>query len=261
MELTNYVEDKRSRVVLYGDPFTGKTTLAAQLAMKYKLVWIDVEHGATSIVRNLDKQYHSNINLIQIPDSRTNPMAAETCLKIFSGAKCVICIEHGKVNCPICARVSDAKFNEVCLRELQNDQIVVLDSSTQLFSSIMAHVTRNEKDDYKMNFDDWGTVGRILDKIFSQIQGGNYNCVVIAHAQMVGVEKSDRITKLVPIGGSSNFNRTYAKYFDDVVYCELANGKHKFTSKTGASPQVITGSKNNIAIEDMAVPSLIPFFS
>ena len=78
---------------------------------------------------------------------------------------------------------------------------------------------------------------------------------------MLSSAKSEKITKLVPIGGTSTYNRTFAKFFDDIVYCELLNGKHKFTSKTGASPQVITGSKSNIAIEDMAIPSLLPFFN
>jgi hypothetical protein len=125
----------------------------------------------------------------------------------------------------------------------------------------MSHITRAQKDDYRPEWDDYAIQGRLLDVIFSQMQGGNYNCVIISHAAMVGTEKSEKITKLVPIGGTSTYNRTFAKFFDDIVYCELLNGKHKFTSKTGASPQVITGSKSNIAIEDMAIPSLLPFFN
>lgn len=261
MNLVDYKVGETKRAVVYGDPFTGKTTLVAQLAEKFKLRWLDIEHGASSIVANLDKRYHSNVSLIQIPDTKTNPIAAETALKIFDGGKCVICTTHGKVTCPLCAKVEGATFSEICLRDMKRDEIFVIDSATQLTQSIMNHITRAKPADYKPDWDDYSVMGRLLDKMFSQMQGGGYNCVVISHAAMVGTEKSEKITKLVPIGGTTNYSRTFAKYFDEVVYCELLNGKHKFTSKTGASPQVITGSKSNVAIEDMAVPSLIPFFS
>lgn len=260
MQLTEYKDDERKRIIVYGDPFTGKTTLVAKLAEKFKLKWIDIEHGASSILRNVDKKYHSNIDLIQIPDSKVNPMAAETVLKIFDGAKCIICIEHGKVSCPICAKVPGPAMNEICLRDMQKNEIVVLDSATQFSNSVMSHIARKQSVDYKPERDDYAVQGRLLDKVFTQMQGGHYNCVIISHAALIGTEKSDKITKLVPIGGTTNYSRTFAKFFDDVVYCELLNGKHKFTSSTGASPQVITGSKSNVSIEDMPVPSLIPFF-
>ena len=261
MELSAYKNDERKRMIVYGDPFTGKTTLAAKLAEKFKLKWIDIEHGASSIVNNVPAKFHKNIDLIQIPDSKMQPMAAETVMKIFEGGKCVICVTHGKVTCPLCSRDTEAKYNNICLRELGKDEIVVLDSATQLTNSIMSHITRKQVVDYKPDWDDYAVQGRFLDKIFTQMQGGNYNCIIISHAALVGTEKSEKITKLVPIGGTTNYSRTFAKFFDEVVYCELLNGKHRFTSKTGASPQVITGSKSNIAIEDMAEPSLIPFFS
>lgn len=258
--LTQYVNEETKRAIVYGDPFTGKTTLVAKLSAEFKLKWLDIEHGASSIMRNVPKQFHGNIDLIQIPDTKTNPIAAETALKIFDGGKCVICTVHGKVSCPLCAKVTDATFSEICLRDMKRDEIFVLDSSTQLTQSIMNHITRAKPADYKPDWDDYSVQGRLLDKMFSQMQGGGYNCVIISHAALVGTEKSEKITKLVPIGGTSNYSRTFAKYFDEVIYCELLNGKHRFTSKTGASPQVITGSKSNIAIEDMAEPSLIPFF-
>jgi hypothetical protein len=264
MKLTQFEDSATTRAIVYGDPFTGKTTLAGMLAKEFKLKWLDIESGASSLLRNIPKQYHDNIDLIQIPDSKVNPIAAETCLKVIDGGKCIICVQHGKVNCPLCNKAKqegkDVLFNEICLREMQKDEIFVLDSATQLSNSIMSHITRNQKDDYKPDWDDYAVQGRLLDKMFTQMQAGRYNAVVISHAALVGTEKSEKILKLVPIGGTTSYSRTFAKFFDEVIYCELLNGKHKFTSKTGASPQVITGSKNNIAIEGMAEPSLIPFF-
>ena len=40
------------------------------------------------------------------------------------------------------------------------------------------------------------------------------------------VEMEDKEKKIVPIGGTSNASKVFAKYFDDVVYLELVNKQH-----------------------------------
>lgn len=257
--LSDYAMEETKRIVVYGDPFTGKTTLVGKLAKDFKLKWFDLEKGISSVIRNVPKEFHGNIELFQIPDTKVNPIAAETLLKVLDGGKCVICEPHGKVSCPLCAKDTNAKFSEICLRDMQQDEILVIDSATQLSSSIMNHITRNQKAEYKPDWDDYSVQGRLLDKMFTQMQGGDFNCVVISHAALVSTE-NEKLSKLVPIGGTSNYSRTFAKFFDDIVYCELLNGKHRFSSKTGANNSVITGSKSNIAIEELAEASLIPFF-
>jgi hypothetical protein len=66
--------------------------------------------------------------------------------------------------------------------------------------------------------------------------------------------------KIVPVGGTSNFSKTFAKYFDHVVYCEVLNMRHKFASKTTYSTSVLSGSRTNAELEKMETPSLLTIF-
>ena len=61
--------------------------------------------------------------------------------------------------------------------------------------------------------------------------------------------------------GSSKSSRNTAKYFDHVVYCEVKNKAHKFSSSTTATNNVLTGSRLDIALENSAEPSLLDIFS
>jgi len=257
MKLDKYIPASTRRILVYGAPKTGKTVLVGKLASHYKLLWLDLENGAASLISNIPQEFHANIELLRIPDSREFPIAIETCLKIFTGTKGTICNKHGKWNCPLCAKLPD-ELTTVELNSLTNDWIVVIDSATQLTNSCMSHITKGKGDDYKPERDDWRKLGVVLDRVFSQIQVANYNCIVISHETMA--EMQDGKMKIVPVAGTSNFSKTFAKYFDDVIYCELVNKKHRFGSSTGYSMNVTSGSRANISIESAAEPSLLPLF-
>ena len=66
--------------------------------------------------------------------------------------------------------------------------------------------------------------------------------------------------KLVPVGGTSNFSRTVAKYFDDVVYCEVKNGTHRAASSTTYAHNILTGSRTGVKTEDSKEASLLKIF-
>lgn len=254
MKLSAYKPSATKRILVYGAPKTGKTVLVGQLAEKLELKWFDLENGAASLLSNVQAKYHDNIELFQIPDTKVMPIAAETILKVFSGVKCIICEEHGKVNCPICKNTG----TEICLNDLKLNQAVVIDSATQLTSSVMNHIARGKPDDYRPDWEDWRMQGALLDKIFSMIQQASYNVIVISHESLVEME--DKKMKIVPVAGSSNFSKTFAKYFDEVIYCELVNKGHRFGSSTGYAMNVLSGSRSNISTEKMTTASLLPFF-
>lgn len=257
MKLTNYIPAATRRILVYGAPKTGKTVLVGKLASHFKLLWLDLENGAASLISNVPAEFHANIELLKIPDTREFPIAIETCLKLFTGTKGTICQKHGKWNCPLCSKLPD-ELTTVELNTLTKDWIVVIDSATQLTNSTMSHICKGKTDDYRPDWEDWRKLGAVLDRVFSQIQQATYNVVVISHETMT--EMQDGKMKIVPVAGSSNFSKTFAKYFDDVVYCELVNKKHKFASSTGYGMNIISGSRGNIAIETSEVPSLLPLF-
>ena len=257
MKLTDKQPSATHRVLIFGDAKTGKTQLAATLSARYKLIWFDLERGYGTLLK-LPKNQQENIELISIPDSKTFPIAIETMLKVITGKECKICEEHGKVACPICNK-DNKPTSTVELSSLAQDTVVVIDSLTQLTNSAIAFITKNQPEDYKMQFDDWGNLRAIVEKFLSQIQQARYNVVCISHVEEVEMENGSK--RLVPVCGSSKSSRNVAKYFDHVIYCEIKNKKHIAASTTTYLNNVISGSRTDYILEQAVEPSLIVLFS
>lgn len=245
MKLTQKAISTSHRVLLYGGPKTGKTELAGRLSEKYKLLWIDIENGYSTLTK-LPSPWQERIELVAIPDSRVYPIAVETLMKIVKGTEVYICDAHGKVACAVCKKESAAD-TRICLNEVASDTIVVFDSLTQFTNSAIAHITKNQPDDYKLEYSDWGNLAVIVDKFLSQIQVARYNVVCITHESEVEMEDGKK--KLVPVCGSSKSSANTAKYFDHVVYCEVRNKKHIAGSSTGYSMNAVTGSRTDVELE------------
>ena len=244
------------RCLIYGAPKTGKSLLAGKLAEHYDLIWIDMENGH-EVLFQLPPTWQERVDVISIPDTRSYPVAIETCLKLVKGAV-EICHEHGKVKCMLCkkAEAPTASLNLPALQD--NSKVVVFDSMTQLTNSAISHITKSQPDDYKLNYDDWGNLGKLMDIFLSHIQQAGYNVICISHETQADAE--DKKTKLVPVVGTRNFSRNSAKYFDHVIYAEVKNKKHVFTSSTVASTWILSGSRTNVAIEDYPNAGLLPIF-
>jgi hypothetical protein len=253
--LSNTKAAATKRVIVYGESFSGKSLLAGRLAEHFKLIWMDLENGH-GVLYQLPESYQENIELVAIPDTRSYPMAIETMLKVVKGPV-DICEQHGKVKCMACQR-SGAATVHVDVTSITPDTILVIDSSTQLSNSAISNITKNQPDDYKLDFDDWGHLGKLLDIIFSHIQQASYNVIVIAHVNEVVTE--GKKTTLSPTGGTRNFSRNLPKYFTDVVYLERKNKKHVCISTTTSSTTVIAGSQSGVVLENHGEPSLLPLF-
>ena len=259
MKLTQKAVVATQRVLIYGAPKTGKTELAARLAEHYQLLWFDLENGYTTMLK-LPREWQERIELISIPDSRVFPIAIETLMKVVKGTEVNICEAHGKVSCAVCTK-EKAPVVRVCLNEIGSDTIVVFDSLTQFTNSGIAHITKTQPDDYKLQLDDWGALRVLMDKFLSQIQVARYNVVCITHEEEVVFEDGKK--KIVPVCGSANSSRNTAKYFDHVVYLEMKNRKHVAGSMTNYATNAVTGSRTDISLEDSksASASLLDIFT
>lgn len=255
-KLNTIAKSKTRRIVVYGPPKSGKTLLAGAMAEKMNVLYIGLENGHNTLFQ-LPEEWQSRIEVIALPDSKGYPIGIETVMKIFSGNPCSVCEEHGKVNCPICTKEGGAQV-KVNLKELDESWVVVLDSATQLTASAIAFICKGQPDTYKMLTDDWGSLGKYLDAVFSQVQAARYNVVVLSHEIDVADEKKPE--KLVPLAGSKNFSRNFAKFFDDVVHCKVTNKKHTFGSSTGYSLSALTGSRSDFNLEESMEPKLLDFF-
>jgi len=243
------------RAILFGGPKAGKTLLAGKLAEHFKLIWVDMENGHETLFQ-LPEAWQNNIELIALRDTRSYPIAIETVLKMVKGPV-AICEAHGKVSCMICKKEA-APVVDVDLNSLRSDTIVVFDSLTQLTSSAIANMTKGKPDDYKLVTDDWGNLGKLLDIFLSHLQQANYNVVVISHETEIETEGKKK--QLVPVGGTRNYSRNVAKFFDHVIYVERKNKKHMVSSSTTGSSTILTGSRSNIAMELEAEASLLQIF-
>lgn len=241
-------------VLVYGPPKVGKTQLVGELASDFNLLWFDLERGSATL-HKLPADQQDRIELVSLPDSRSYPIAIETMLKVIKGAPCIIDDETGKV---VPKKLDGKNYTEVCLNSLDETWIVVVDSLTQLTNSAIAHITKNQPDDYKMAYDDWGNLGKLMDIFLSHVQQSRCNIVCISHETEAELE--DGKIKIVPTAGSRAFSRNTAKYFGHVIYCQVANKKHSFSSSTTSLLNVVVGSRTDVATEKMDKPSLIPIF-
>lgn len=250
-----------AHVMLYGGPKSGKTQLAGELANHgFRLHWIDMENGRETLFK-LPQEAQENIDIIALPDTRSYPIAIETCLKLVKAvANVQICDAHGKVMCLKCKAAARDTFTDFDPSTFTEKDIVVYDSATQLTNSGIANITKNQPDDYKLNYDDWGNLGKLLDIFYSHIQNAPYHVIVISHENEVDLAQKGK-TALVPVSGTRNFSRNVGKYFGHIVYAERKNFKHVFSSSTTGSSSVLTGSRTDVDLEKSGSNSLLDIFT
>lgn len=253
MKLTEAKASKAKRVLIYGESMTGKTTLAGTLAEKYKVIYFDLEKGYESLLK-LPQSAQENIELISIPDTKIFPIAIETLLKVFTGKEVFVCEAHGKVACPICKKESLPE-TRICLNELDESYVVIIDSLTQLSASTINFLMKDKEDTAKPEWDVYRSQGALLEKILSCMQQSKHHIVCISH--VVESQQEDGKVKLFPVCGTSNFSRNCPRFFDDVVYVELKNKRHTATCSTTYANNITAGSRLGHSIgEDMNLLSL-----
>lgn len=256
MKLNLKSANKSHRVLIFGPPKAGKSLLAGKLSKEFNLIWFDFENGCDTLLQ-LPVEQQERIEILSIPDTRAYPIAIETALKVIKGLPVEVCELHGKVSCAVCKK-NGAEVVALSLNTLPLDTIVVFDSLTQLTNSVIANVTKNQPDDYKLEFNDWANVGKLMDMFLSQVQQAPFHVVCISHE--TEVEMEDGKQKLVPTAGTRNFSRNTAKYFDEVIYCEVKNKRHVAASSTLYNGNILTGSRTGSVLETQAEASLIPIF-
>lgn len=263
MKLSQLARRNYQHLIVFGDPKSGKSTLAAEMLLHgFNLTWISMDNGHTILwklpipIEQLDRQ----LNIVVIPDTKEAPTAIRTCLKLVSGAETNICDKHGQVDCTTCKRDESASWSTVALNQLGPRDIVVFDHLGQLANSAMSAIFIKGKktDDDKPEWEDYAKQGTLMDRFLTNIQQAPYNVICLTH--VCESEMEDGKKRLVPLVGTTNFSRNAGKYFDHVVHCEVSNKDHKFGSSTVYATRILTGSRTDVAIEKEKVASLEKFF-
>lgn len=246
MDLNKYAKQAGQKVLVFGEPKSGKTASVGKLAKYFKLLWIDLENGTLTLVNHLTEEEKKNVTIARIPDTLQNPIAIKIVDAIFRGTKLTVCDEHGLDNCKIC-REAGAPVVEFDVDKLDNSWVVVIDSLTQLSASALNYATRDIADLDKIEFKHYDQQGFYLSRILTNIQQAKYNVCVITHeAALTGADKEELIR---PVGGTKNFSKLLSKHFDHVVYTEVKNLKHVSASGTDYRNNIITGSRTSVSLE------------
>ena len=256
MNLNEYSQHTRTKLIVFGAPKTGKTALVGKLAATHTLHFLDLENGIKTLLNPaiLDPKHRANVNVITIPDHKLYPVAIDTVREILRGGLKKVCSSHGKIMCPLCAKVPAALWSAINMSEFTSKDILVIDSLSQLGNSAMNKSTLKEiskpgGEDYKATYTDYMTQGALLDQVLSMIQVLDLNIVVISHE--VDSEKAENKEKIVPVAGTRNFSRVVGKYFDAAVYCTILNKQHRAYSSTSYSNNVMTGSRVNVVLDEL----------
>lgn len=267
MDLNSYSTTSRTKALVYGPPKSGKTALVGALAKHFTLHWIDLENGIKTLLNPalLPPEFRKNVNVINVPDHRMVPVGITTVLDIFKGGEKKICYDHGKNNCPICKTRPDARTSTVNLSTFGDNDILVIDSMSQLSTSALnkitlANIMKPGGEEYKPTWDDYAAQGALMQQVLSMIQMLDLHICVISHE--TDTETVTGKEKVVPIAGTRNASRLAAKYFDEVVYCSIVNKKHKAFNASTFDPTIVTGGRFGITLDGQKEEelSLLPLF-
>jgi hypothetical protein len=257
MKLTDKLQSASTRVAVMGLSGTGKSTLVAKLAERYHLHWFTLDNDA-DILLKLPQTWQENIDLYEIPDTPSFPVASDTMMKLFRDKAVKICQEHGKVACLLCQK-NNKPIYAIDTRTLDpKKDIVVIDTGSQLSHSIFAHVMKDKPLDYKPERDDWGSLRKWTEFYCTEFQAAKFNLIVIFHAIEATLE--DDREKLVPSFGSKDMSSKVGKAFSHIVYTDVVNKKHVAFSASTYSNKVLTKSRTDFKIEALAEPSLLSIF-
>jgi hypothetical protein len=255
LAVTDSKMEKPQSILIYGGPFTGKTSMAMELANHgYRIWFLDLDAGALVGLNVVKPENWDKVMVANVPDTPQNPVGIRTVGRFFSKALkdqvIKICEKHGEVACVLCK--PPAEFMEFPVGTFDSHDVVVVDNCTTFARSALNQASQEtikklESKFQKVEWDNYNYQGMLLDNVFSNMKRCKFHRIFISHEDVV--EAADGTEKIYPIGGTRSYSRNVAKDFDHVVRLRIENKQHKGVSSTTGSNTSIQGSRTGGCIE------------
>jgi hypothetical protein len=240
-------KDIPQMMLVFGDAFTGKTSLVAQLARKYKILWIDTDNGYDSIFEALPAEFWGNIELITLRDTDSQAVAAKTIWTLLRSTGPALIDNKTGLILPPTSKVENV--TKVNLPAMDTEWVIVVDSLTKLSDSSMQNYLGGpaNMDFKKKEFTHYDKQGLYLRNIFNACQRLNCHVVFITHEEEL--EQEDGSKKLTPVCGTRNFSTQIGRYFSHCIHTSIKNKKHVVNSNTVGELRSISGSRANVDVK------------
>lgn len=239
-------------ILIYSRPKMGKTRLAgtaARIPEIRRIFWFDGENGAETLLHmGLTEEEMDKIVLFKVRDTKDEPIFIETVLKAFTSKTPVdICDMHGRCNCAACKK-EGFPTTAFCMKDCTHNDLVVLDSGSQLADSAMAALCLGKDNMFKPGWDEFGIQGKWLSDVLTVVQQATYtNFAFLTHE--ICIENDEKKDEFFPLMGTKAFSMKCAKYFGTVVYLHKKLNKHAAGSSSTYLGDRVTGSRVNAKIE------------
>ena len=253
------------KTLVYTESKVGKTRMIGRLAKTRKLVMVDNEGSAKTLLDplNLDPKYLPNLNVLSMPDSKNFPISSVMMRKILGMPVNTVfnfCHAHTNHNCPKC-KLAGKPFSPFSVQKdvIDVNGILVFETLSQMTSSFIEYIRRDAKNPYdtnlanlaweneasikkfndgeKLDWDQWGELGNLCFEILKAIQAAPFEIIVSTHPVMAKYE--DGTSKVTPLMGTDKFTTKVAGHFDNVIYGYISMGKRKWISEPDLSGAVV----------------------
>jgi hypothetical protein len=233
--------------LIYGIPKSGKTYWLGLLSHHFKLLYFDLESSRETFYSKENKGVFNLPNIFVQPvlDSAHKPLAWSLFMKFFKGENMTMCAKHGLASCKSCGDSKKYSENYVTynINKIPKDVIVVVDSGSQLDTSIRGHVYgKKDWEKAKATFDEWARVNNTWDIIGTCCQNA---AIIPVKLIMTFHQHVDDDKSILPSISTTNYSRTFGKYFSMCIRTKTDNRKFS-TSVWSTDDKGVTGNRSGI---------------